>query len=46
VNVAVHQNALRLGEDLVWYSAQVNVEVPKGFLGSLQTRSSTPRTPS
>jgi hypothetical protein len=46
VNVAVHQNALRLGENLVWYSAQVNVEVPKGLLGSLQTRSSTPRTPS
>jgi hypothetical protein len=46
VHVAVHQNALRLGEDLVWYSAQVNVEVPKGLLGGLQTRSSTPRTPS
>ena len=46
VHVAVHQNALRLGEDLVWYSAQVNVELPKGLLGSLQTRSSTPRTPS
>jgi hypothetical protein len=46
VNVAVHQNALRLGDDLVWYSAQVNVEVPKGFLSNLQTRSSTPRTPS
>ena len=46
VHVAVHQNALRLGEDLVWYSAQVNVEVPKGLLGVLQTRSSTPRTPS
>jgi hypothetical protein len=46
VHVAVHQNALRLGEDFVWYSAQVNVEVPKGLLGGLQTRSSTPRTPS
>jgi hypothetical protein len=46
VHVAVHQNALRMGEDLVWYSAQVDVEVPKGLLGSLQTRSSTPRTPS
>ena len=46
VHVAVHQNALRLGEDLVWYSAQVNVELPKGLLGGLQTRSSTPRTPS
>jgi hypothetical protein len=46
VHVAVHQNVLRMGEDLVWYSAQVNVEVPKGLLGSLQTRSSTPRTPS
>lgn len=46
VHVAVHQNALRMGEDLVWYSAQVDVELPKGLLGSLQTRSSTPRTPS
>ena len=44
VHVAVHQNALRLGEDFVWYSAQVNVELPKGLLGGLQTRSSTPRT--
>jgi hypothetical protein len=46
VHVSVHQNALSLGEDLVWYSAQVNVELPKGLLGSLQARSSTPRTPS
>lgn len=46
VHVAVHQNTLRLGEDLVWYSAQVDVELPKGLLSSLQTRSSTPRTPS
>jgi hypothetical protein len=46
VHVSVHQNALRMGEDLVWYSAQVNVELPKGLLSGLQTRSSTPRTPS
>lgn len=46
VHVAVHQNALRLGEEFVWYSAQVDVELPKGLLSTLQTRSSTPRTPS
>jgi hypothetical protein len=46
VHVAVHQNALRMGEDLVWYSAQVSVDLPKGLLSGLQTRSSTPRTPS
>lgn len=46
VHVAVHQNALRMGEDFVWYSAAVNVDLPKGLLSGLQTRSSTPRTPS
>ncbi|MET0554705.1 MAG: hypothetical protein ABW221_16815 [Vicinamibacteria bacterium] len=46
LHVTVHQNTLSLGEDLVWYSAQVNVDLPKGLLGSLQARSSTPRTPS
>jgi hypothetical protein len=44
VGVRVRQNALGLGPNAVWYSAQVEVALPDGLAS--QARSSIPRTPS